>query len=322
MRRITEAAIFGDAPVLLSGESGTGKEVVAQLIHQLDRRPDKGAFITVDCTTIAKELAGSELFGHIRGAFTGAHHDREGAFALADGGTLFLDEIGDLPLPLQAELLRVLQERTFKAVGANVWRRTRFRLIAATHRSLEAEVAGGRFRDDLYYRIAGWRFTLPPLRDRLEDIPELTEFFLSAFANGRPAPSLRPEVTDFLMSHSYPGNVRQLRGILQRVMLRYPGSGEITLGLIAPEDRPTDPDHASADWLRDVEQAAGRAVACGVPLKEIGRHVGDCAVRVALRTEAGNLQRAAKRLGVTDRALQIRLASKREARLLAKVDEG
>jgi DNA-binding NtrC family response regulator len=171
LRRVVEAAVHGLVPILLIGESGTGKEVIAGLIHEFDRRPDKRGLVTVDCTTINRDLSGSELFGHVRGAFTGAHTDREGACALADKGTLFLDEVGELPPPLQAELLRVVQERKFKSVGSNVWRTTEFRLIAATHRDLEQDVAAGRFRHDLYHRLAGWRLALPALRDRPEDIP-------------------------------------------------------------------------------------------------------------------------------------------------------
>src|SRR5262249_13711979 len=190
LRGGAEAALRGLVPILLTGESGTGKEVIARLTHEFDRRPSKGGMVTVDCTTINRELSGSELFGHVRGAFTGAHSDREGACALADKGTLFLDEVGELPLPLQAELLRVVQEGKFKAVGSNVWRTTEFRLVAATHRDLEQDVAAGRFRHDLYHRLAGWRLTLPALRQRPEDIPVLAEFFVAQFAAGGAVPSL------------------------------------------------------------------------------------------------------------------------------------
>ncbi len=311
LRRVIEAAVHGLVPILLIGESGTGKEVIAGLVHEFDRRPDKRALVTVDCTTINRDLSGSELFGHVRGAFTGAHTDREGACALADKGTLFLDEVGELPLPLQAELLRVVQERKFKAIGSNVWRTTEFRLIAATHRDLERDVAAGRFRHDLYHRLAGWSLALPALRDRPEDIPALAEFFLAQLASAATIPALRPEVTEFLVHHPFPGNVRQLRNMILRAMLRYPGTGPITLGLIAPEDRPQEPDNGRPNWCREMEMAAEHAVACGVSLKEIGRLAGECAVRLAVRRESGNLQRAARRLGVTDRALQLRVAARR-----------
>ena len=170
LHQIVEVAYFSDSPVLITGESGTGKELVCRLVHALDQRPDKRDLVVLDCTTIAPELSGSEFFGHERGAFTGAVAARDGAFALADGGTLFLDEVGELPPPLQAELLRVIQEHTYKRVGSNTWQTTRFRLVCATNRDLLEEVARGRFRQDLYYRIAGWSRRLPPLRERPEDI--------------------------------------------------------------------------------------------------------------------------------------------------------
>ncbi|HEX2095529.1 MAG TPA: sigma-54 factor interaction domain-containing protein, partial [Longimicrobiaceae bacterium] len=162
LRQIVEVATFTDAPVLITGESGTGKELVARLIHTLDTRPRKHDLVTLDCTTVVPELSGSEFFGHERGAYTGAVGPREGAFALADGGTLFLDEVGELPLPLQAQLLRVVQERTYKKVGGNSWQRTEFRLVCATNRDLLEEVAHGRFRADLYYRIASVVCHIPP----------------------------------------------------------------------------------------------------------------------------------------------------------------
>jgi DNA-binding NtrC family response regulator len=212
---------------------------------------------------------------------------------------------------MQAELLRVVQERLFKAVGSNTWRRSEFRLIAATHRPLEQDVAAGKFRHDLYHRLAGWRIELPPLRERPEDIPALAEFFVREFAARLDAPPLSPEVAEFLASHPFPGNVRQLRNVIQRVMLRYPGSGPITLGLISPEDRPHPLATDRLQWLRDLETAAERAAAGGVLLKDFGREAEDCIVRLGMRHEGGNLHRAAVRLGISDRALQMRMASKR-----------
>jgi transcriptional regulator with GAF, ATPase, and Fis domain len=166
LRRVVELARFSNGSVLIVGESGTGKELVARLIHSLDPRPGKRDLVITDCTTIVPELSGSEFFGHERGAFTSAITAREGAFALADGGTLFLDEVGELPLGLQAELLRVVQERTYKRVGSNAWKTTSFRLVCATNRDLTEEQAQGRFRRDFYYRIAAWTCHLPPLRKR------------------------------------------------------------------------------------------------------------------------------------------------------------
>ena len=179
MRELVEVGAFTNASVLIEGESGTGKELLAQLVHDLDLRRQKGDFVILDCAAITPELSGSEFFGHERGAFTGAVNARDGAFALANGGTLFLDEVGELPLTLQAQLLRVVQEHQFKRVGSNTWQRTEFRLVCATNRDLLAGVAEGRFRGDLYHRIAGWVCHVPPLRDRPEDILPLTTHFLS-----------------------------------------------------------------------------------------------------------------------------------------------
>jgi transcriptional regulator with GAF, ATPase, and Fis domain len=186
LRDIVEAARFSDSNILLTGETGSGKELAARLVHDLDPRRPKGPFVTVDCTTIVPTLAGSEFFGHERGAFTGAVASRDGAFAQADGGTLFLDEVGELPPPLQAELLRVVQEGTYKRVGGNTWRETRFRLISATHRDLNEEAAAGRFRYDFLFRIASWRCRLPPMHERREDVPALAHHFLRQL--GMPAP--------------------------------------------------------------------------------------------------------------------------------------
>jgi transcriptional regulator with GAF, ATPase, and Fis domain len=178
VRSVVEVAAFTQASVLVTGETGTGKELIAHLIHDLDSRTNKGDLIVVDCTTLSPELSGSELFGHERGAFTGAVTARDGAFSLADGGTLFLDEVGELSLPLQAQLLRAVQEHKYKRVGGNTWQHTEFRLICATNRDMEADVAHGSFRADLYYRIAGCRCRTQSLRERRDDILLLVSHFL------------------------------------------------------------------------------------------------------------------------------------------------
>ena len=179
LRDAVEIARFTDAAVLITGESGTGKERVAQLIHELDPRPNKRRLVVLDCSTVVPSLSGSEFFGHEKGAFTGASAARQGAFELADGGSLFLDEVGELPVPLQAELLRVVQEGTFKPVGSNTWRKSAFRLVCATNRDLAAEQAKGSFRNDFYYRIAGCTLHLPSLRERAEDILPLFRHFFA-----------------------------------------------------------------------------------------------------------------------------------------------
>lgn len=311
LRRVVEVAHFTDASVLITGESGTGKELVARLIHTLDTRPHKRDLVVLDCTTIVPELSGSEFFGHERGSFTGAIAAREGAFALADSGTLFLDEVGELPLPLQAELLRVVQEHTYKRVGSNNWQKTDFRLVCATNRDLLGEEANGWFRRDFYYRIAGWICHLPPLRQRAEDILPLVRHYLEKLRPDDP-PELDDTVREYLLKREYPGNVRELRQLVTRIVHHHVGPGPITVGDIPEDERPA-PELMMGDW-RDLhfDQAVRRALALGVGLKEIGRSAEDAAERIAIEDEQGNLQRAAFRLGVTDRALQMRRAARRQ----------
>lgn len=310
LRQIVEVASFTDCSVLITGESGTGKELFAQLVHTLDARVNKGNLIVSDCTTIVPELSGSEFFGHERGAFTGAIASRKGAFALADGGTLFLDEVGELPLNLQAELLRVIQERTYKRVGGNSWQKTDFRLICATNRNLIDEQSQNRFRRDLYYRIASSTCHLPPLRERTEDILLLANHFIKQL---RPdtQPELDHAVREYLLTREYPGNVRDLKQLVTRIVQRHVGPGAITVGDIPEDERPARGEPV-CNWYQDtLELAVRTAIASGVGLKEIERTAGELAERIAIEEENGNLQRAASRLGVTDRALQLRRAARR-----------
>ncbi len=311
LRELVEAGRFTAFPILLNGESGTGKELAARLAHELDQRPRKGDFVVVDCTTLTPELAGSELFGHEQGAFTGAAGQREGALALADKGTLFLDEIGELPLPLQAQLLRALQERTYKRVGGNTWRRSEFRLICATNRNLEEEVRQGRFRADLFYRLAGLICTLPPLRERSEDILPLARHFISELCPGQAPPEMDEAVREYFLRHDYPGNVRELKQRVLRLMHRHAGGGILSIGCIPPNDRAAaaGPDRLAAG----LEQVIRRALAAGQGLKEIGQTAEDLAVRIAVEDAGGSLQKAAQMLGVTDRALQLRRAKEKQA---------
>ena len=212
-----EVIAEANADVLLTGESGVGKEVAAKWIHEHSPRKD-GGFLAVNCAALPGPLLESELFGHEKGAFTGAAERRLGRFELADGGTLLLDEIGELDLALQSKLLRVLQERTFERVGASRSIRTDVRVIAATNRDLAAEVRAGRFREDLLYRLNVLPVHLPPLRDRREDIIVLADRFLAAAArrDGRPVPSLAADAQHALVSYNWPGNVRELRNICER----------------------------------------------------------------------------------------------------------
>jgi len=234
LAELVELAVFGSGPILLVGETGTGKELAARLVHAV---AGHGApLVVVDCTTIVPSLSGSELFGHEKGAFTGADRPRGGAFAAADGGTLFLDEVGELPLVLQAELLRVLQEGTYKRVGGDTWSRTRFRLVSATNRDLDAEQRSGRFRSDLYHRVASGVVRLPPLRERGEDLAELFRHFL-AEAAGRDL-AVSGGVLAMLHERDFPGNLRELRQLAYAVAARHVGPGEVTPGDVPPGYRP------------------------------------------------------------------------------------
>jgi transcriptional regulator with GAF, ATPase, and Fis domain len=314
LRKVVEVARCTTAPVVLLGESGTGKEMLARLIHTLDQRPDKRDLIVLDCTTVVPELSGSEFFGHDRGAFTNAHNTREGAFALADRGTLFLDEVGELPPLLQAQLLRVVQEGTFKRVGSNAWQRTNFRLVCATNRDLWGEVSGGGFRRDLYYRLAGWVFRVPSLRERRDDVLPLARHFLS-----KAYPELSPEafglgVSAYLTRRDYPGNIRDLRQLVLRIGARHVGEGPIGFADIPEDERPEVPLPPLPWPDLEFEQAVGRAVSLGLGLKEISRAASETAVRLAMRS-SGSLHNAARCLGVTDRALQMRQAAATTGRI-------
>ena len=204
-----------EATVIIGGETGTGKDLVARTIHNLSKRRD-GPFIVVDCGAVAQTLIESELFGHEKGAFTGANVTRQGAFELANGGTIFLDELGELSLDLQPKLLRVLEQREIRRVGGNRTIKVDIRVIAATKKDLRAEVAKGKFREDLFFRLSVVPIMLPPLRERKEDIPLLAREFLRRTVHDGPMPEIPPETMDQLMAHDWPGNVRELRNVLER----------------------------------------------------------------------------------------------------------
>jgi len=308
LRQIVEVARYTDASILITGETGTGKELFARLVHTLDLRRSKRDLIVLDCSTIMPELSGSEFFGHERGAFTGAVAARDGAFALADGGTLFLDEVGELPPTLQAQLLRVIQEHTYKRVGSNTWQRTDFRLVSATNRDLISVDSPVRFRRDLFYRLASWTCQLPPLRERTSDILLLARHFAQQFAPDRSAPDFDEAVQDYLLKRDYAGNIRDLRQLVARLMYRHVGPGPITLGDIPEAERaPFTVDHSDAT----IEPAIRHALDHGAGLKEIRALAEDTAIRLALADEDDNVPRAARKLGVTDRALQLRRAAQR-----------
>lgn len=215
IRRLIEKASRNRLPVLLLGESGTGKEVVARAIHQANPR---GQFVPIDCGSLVGTLMESELFGHVKGSFSGAFENKKGLVEIADGGTAFFDEIGDLPLEMQVKLLRLMQEQEYRPVGALHWRKVNLRIIAATHRDLKAEVAAGRFRQDLYYRLSVFVMHLPPLRERKQDIPLLLGHFIDeGRANGLPQFYAGDEVMRALLAYDWPGNVRELKHCIERM---------------------------------------------------------------------------------------------------------
>lgn len=220
MRRIfylAESYAPTDATIMLTGETGTGKEILAEEIHKHSKRADK-PFVVIDCTSISRDIVESELFGHIKGAFTGATSDRPGAFESADGGTVFLDEIGELPQELQPKLLRVLEKREIKRVGSNEVKRINVRIICATNRNIQKEITKGNFREDLYYRLSVVNIELPPLREHKEDIPLLAKTFMSRLHNAK----AEEEILDFenamkaLMHYDWPGNIREFRNLIDR----------------------------------------------------------------------------------------------------------
>jgi len=310
LKRIIEVTLFTDSPILVLGETGSGKEMIARLIQTISPRLKTKNLVTLDCTTIVPELSGSEFFGHEKGAFTGAIGPREGAFSLANGGTLFLDEVGDLPLPLQSQLLRVIQEHQYKRVGGNKWFDTDFRLVSATNKDLDHAVSCGDFRSDLYYRIAGWICKLPPLRKRPDDILSLAKYFLAELLPDDQDPEIDEFLAQYLNQRKYPGNIRELKQLIIRINARYIGSGPVTLGALPEDERPENLDGNELSNDCQFEQVIRKALAYGTSLKEINHQASETAINIAVSNEQGNLQRAAKKLGVTDRALQMRRAKR------------
>src|SRR5438105_4956247 len=223
LRQQMELMAATNGRVLIYGESGTGKELVAHAIHALSPRASE-AFVEVNCAAIPEELIESELFGHIKGSFTGAHESKIGKFRKADGGTLFLDEVGDMSLRTQAKVLRALEEQRFEAVGASEWTQVDVRVVAATNKTLEQEIERGNFREDLFYRLNVIPFHMPPLRERVEDIPLLADHFLREFtmAYGRKPKELTPSAYQVLREYHWPGNVRELKNLIERIVILNP----------------------------------------------------------------------------------------------------
>ena len=293
--RITKVAV-GDVNVCIHGESGTGKELIARAIHYASPRRDR-PLITLDCTTIPEGLMESHLFGHVKGAFTGATEHREGVFALAHTGTLFIDELGELSPMLQAKLLRVIQSREFFKVGGNKPIRTDIRLITATNKDLRAAVAHGTFREDLYYRVAVFMIKVPPLRERIEDLPRLVDHFLQRFASlyGKRVTRIAPATLKRMMTLPWPGNVRQLENFLEQAVVLAEGETLTDRDLFAGELSNSGPAAPAA--------VPSGLFEAGLPLSEVER-------RHILRTlhmVHGNRTEAARLLQISVRCLQYKL---------------
>jgi transcriptional regulator with PAS, ATPase and Fis domain len=284
----------GDANVCIMGESGTGKELIARAIHRSSPRRDR-PLVTLDCTAIPEGLMESQLFGHRRGSFTGAVEHRNGVFALADTGTLFIDEISELPLPLQAKLLRVIQAHEFVEVGGSQPIQTDIRLITASNKDLREAVADGTFRADLYYRVAVVMIQLPPLRERREDIPQLAMHFLERFStvHRRPVPTITPRAMEMLTSYTWPGNVRQLENCIEQAVV-LSNDEVIDVDVLSLDDR--EPKKITSN--SEPAQAA-------LTLREVEQEH----ILRTLHAVNGNRTRAARLLGISLRCLQYKLKS-------------
>src|SRR5690349_16154676 len=283
-----------NSTVLVRGESGTGKELIARAVHNQSPRSTE-MFQAVNCAAINENLLESELFGHEKGSFTGAHAEKKGLFEVADRGTLFLDEIGELDIGMQAKLLRALQEREIRRVGGTRTIKVDVRVVAATNRDLRAMVADGRFRDDLYYRINVLSVDVPPLRERRDDIPVLIDFFLKKHTRNtsRLIKGLAPETRRMLMDYGWPGNVRQLESAIERAILLCEGD------LISPEDLPTEVRQESQDAVT----GGFKLPAEGINFEEVEKNL----ILQAMDQTDYNITKAAKLLGLTFRTLQYRL---------------
>lgn len=278
--------------VLITGETGTGKELVARAIHSASPRAEE-LFVPINCAAIPDEMLESELFGYEKGAFTGAHKDRVGKFELAHGGTLFLDELPEMPIGLQAKLLRVLQENVIERLGSNRPVPINIRLIAATNRDPRAAIAENRLREDLYYRVNVFTIALPPLRERPEDIPGLVHHFLAEFGRSGPAaPGITDDAIARLKAYSWPGNVRELKNVVERAMVLAAGqvleAGHFPLAEV-PAREATTPVPVSAPSCKELNTAL--------------EGLEEKLIREALDEAQGNKARAARRLGISERSL-------------------
>jgi sigma-54 specific flagellar transcriptional regulator A len=277
-----------DSTVLIRGESGCGKELVARRIHELSARA-QGPFVPVNCGAIPRELLESELFGHEKGAFTGALTARIGRFELADGGTLFLDEIGDMSFDMQVKLLRVLQERVFERVGSGEQRRANVRILAATHRDLETRARSGEFREDLFFRLNVFPIVVPPLRERIDDLPALlADLVRRGEAQGRPSIAFTETALDCLAAYSWPGNVRELQNLVERLAILYPNQ------TIDREQLPTPIGERRRN--SQVQAPVPTIPKTGLDLREYLGNIEKQLIRSALDQAEGTVAHAAKLL--------------------------
>jgi transcriptional regulator with GAF, ATPase, and Fis domain len=281
--------------VLVEGETGTGKELIAAAVHYRSRRRDK-LFVAQNCAALAETLLESELFGHKKGSFTGAVDEKKGLFEIADGGTLFLDEITETPMSLQSKLLRALQEGEIRPVGATAPKHVNVRIVAATNRNLEDEVKGGRFREDLYYRLKVFPIRLPPLRERREDIPLLAGHFLARYSQeiGKAVGGFSQQAMELMVGYNWPGNVRELQNEVQRLVIQLEPGAFATPELLSPR-------------IRQVEGLVGRAGVAKGTLKDMMDSVEKYFILEALREHGNNKTNAAKTLGITREGLHKKL---------------
>jgi len=304
--RLVEQVAPARSTVLITGESGTGKELIAKAIHEASLRAGR-PFVTVNSSNIPSELLESELFGHTRGAFTGAIAAKKGLFEVADGGSIFLDEIGDIPPETQVRLLRVIQEREFTPLGDTAPRRVDVRIIAATNIDLKEAVRQGSFREDLYYRLAVVPIELPPLRDRREDILPLAQHFINKYneENGRNvSEQIAPEVLALLESYSWPGNVRELENTVERAVVIAPGD-EISKECLRPEI--SDPQSVVSTSHEGASNAAVQDIGRGINFYEEVRRFEIDLIRRALEQTSGHQSRAARLLGMNATTLNSKI---------------
>jgi transcriptional regulator with PAS, ATPase and Fis domain len=296
------------APVFIQGESGTGKEILAKIIHQMSGRA-AGPYVTLNCANLPRELVESHLFGHRKGAFTGAIDDMTGAFERADAGTLLLDEITEIEQTVQAKLLRVLQEQEIQKVGASETKRVDVRVIATSNRNLGEAISEGVFRDDLYHRLSVFPLTVPPLRDRLSDVPLLASYFIEKYCElyGLPAKTISADLMDYFVRYPWPGNVRQLENMVQRGVL------------LSAERVSIEPEDVFNDFFADARtQTGGGGEADALlprmtTIEDMERHM----ILKALDESDNNQQRAAEQLGISARTIRNKLKKYREEGLIS-----